>query len=110
MNEGLYNLNNEDGTASPKDDGTTGTTDPTRACGLADCCDRIDGQIAEGCTAEGGVKRPANPWLQEVRRHLTPPFVLREHHECGLGYRCAFRAAAMSRVACPTMTRRASPS
>jgi len=78
MNEGLYNLNNEDGTASLKDDGTTGTTDPTRACGLADCCDRIDGQIAEGCTAEGGVKRPANPWLQEVRRPLAPPFVLRE--------------------------------
>ena len=89
MNEGLYNLNNEDGTAILK-----GTTDPTRVCGVAEC----------------GVMQPANPWLQEVRRHLTPPFVLREHHECGLGYRCAFRAAAMSRVACPTMTRRASPS
>ena len=73
MNEGLYNLNNEDGTASLK-----GTSDPTRVCGVAECCDPIDDQIAEGCTAEGGVKRPANPWLQEVRRHLTPPFVYGE--------------------------------
>ena len=99
MNEGLYNLN-EDGTASLKD-----TTDPTRACGVADCC--ADPTV-DGC--ESGVKRPANPWLQEVRRPLTPPFVLREYHTGGLVYRCAFRAAAMSWVACPTLTRTASPS
>ena len=49
MNEGLYNLNNEDGTASLK-----GTTDPTRACGVADCCPDT---TADGC--ESGVKRPA---------------------------------------------------
>ena len=104
MNEGLYNLF-PNGTASLK-----GTTDPTRACGLADCCANItaDGDRPDGC--ESGVKRPANPWLQEVRRHLTPPFVLREYHTGGLVYRCAFRAAAISLVACPTLTRTASPS
>jgi len=100
MNEGLHNINNEDGTASLK-----GTTDPTRACGVADCCPDT---TADGC--ESGVKRPANPWLQEVRLHLTPPFVLREYHTGGLVYRCAFRAAAISLVACPTLTRTASPS